>query len=207
MFSGLVEQMGQVTQVGQQGSLLRLTVEPEQPWSDLQLGESIAINGTCLTVVAFSPQTFQVELSPETLKCTAGPWTMGQRVNLERALAVGARLGGHVVTGHVDGVGVVEEILEQQPWRILRIRGPQPLARFWVPKGSVTVEGVSLTLVDVGGPLGRPDLDPTEFTVWLIPHTLEKTTLHTLQAGSPVNLEADILAKYTQRAQALEALS
>ena len=132
---------------------------------------------------------------------------MGQRVNLERALAVGARLGGHVVTGHVDGVGVVEEILEQEPWRILRIRGPQPLARFWVPKGSVTVEGVSLTLVDVGGPLGRSDLDPAQFTVWLIPHTLEKTTLHTLQAGSPVNLEADILAKYTQRAQALEALS
>lgn len=207
MFTGLVEQTGKVTEIAQQGNLLRVEVQPLQVWSDIELGESIAINGTCLTVVATSAQGFWVELSPETVARTAGPWQPGQQVNLERAMRVTGRLGGHVVTGHVDGVGQLEGLREEHPWRVLQIRSPRSLARFWVPKGSVTVDGVSLTLVDVGGPLGQPDLDPEVFTVWLIPHTLDQTTLHHLQVGDRVNLEADILAKYAQRAQALAEVS
>lgn len=200
MFTGIIEQLGRVTHTAEQDGNLSVTVTPERMWTDVQLGESIAVNGACLTVTAWNDSSFRVELSRETLAKTAPHWQGGTRVNLERAMTAQARFGGHVVSGHVDGVGEILRVEAQPGAYTMTVRAPHHLARYLVPKGSVTVDGVSLTVVDAGGPAGsRADLGADEFTLWLVPHTLEVTTLHTWQASTKVNLEADQLAKYVER--------
>lgn len=211
MFSGIVEEVGRVLSVvpvagsdADRGSDQRVTIEADQVLEGTQLGDSIAVSGCCLTVVKLNTDSFEVELSSETIAKTAPRWAEGATVNLERALRVSDRLGGHIVSGHVDGVGEVLELDAQPGAYVLRVRAPASLAGHLVPKGSVTVDGVSLTLVDVGGPGGtRPEWPATDFTLWLIPHTLQVTTLGELRAGARVNVESDILAKYVERQQLL----
>ncbi|RDI96375.1 riboflavin synthase [Meiothermus sp. QL-1] len=205
MFTGIVEQTGQIRQARTQSGNRELYIAPQQMWDDLGVGESIAVSGVCLTVVAFDRVGFTVQLSQETLAKTAPYWQEGAWVNLERALAANGRLGGHLVTGHVDGVGRVLRVEPEDGRYVVWLEAPPHLARYLVPKGSVAVDGVSLTVVDVGGPAGsRPELPSTHFSLWLIPHTLAVTTLGNWQPGRLVNLEADILAKYLERLVRLE---
>ncbi|WP_084543000.1 riboflavin synthase [Deinococcus murrayi] len=201
MFTGIVEQVGRVTHAAEVGGTLTLKVTPERMWPDLTLGESVACAGTCLTVTGWDETGFTVDLSRETLQKTAPHhWQVGARLNLERAMTAAGRFGGHVVSGHVDGTGEILERREDPGAYTLRVRAPAHLARYLVPKGSVTVDGVSLTVVDTGGPGGsRADLAPDEFTLWLVPHTLEVTTLGDWRPGTVVNLEADQMAKYVER--------
>jgi len=201
VFSGIVEEVGTVTRVAEDGDV-RLTIAAQRVLGDVKLGDSISVSGCCLTVIAFDEQSFDVELSRETVAKTAPRWSLGSKVNLERALRVSDRLGGHIVSGHVDGVGEVLELSAEPGAYVLRVAAPPALAAHLVPKGSVTVDGVSLTLVDVGGPGGtQPEWPANEFSLWLIPHTLEVTTLGELRPGSRVNVESDVLAKYVERLQ------
>jgi riboflavin synthase len=165
-----------------------LTIETPRALPRLALGESIAVNGACLTVTAMQGRRFRVDVSPETLRrTTLGTLAKDRRVNLERALRVGDRLGGHVVLGHVDGVGRLERIEPDGDWVLYRFRAPRELAAYLVEKGSIAVDGVSLTIFACRA--GR-------FTVALIPHPLARTTLGTLARGDGVNLEADVLLKH-----------
>lgn len=191
MFTGLVEGVGQISGVSRRGEGLVLTVTPPFPAAELTLGESISVAGACLTVVSRQDKTFQVEVSPETLaRTTLGLKKAGDRVNLERALKVGDRLGGHLVTGHVDGLGVLKE-RRQGPEHLQLFFGlPAALAPLAVEKGSVAVDGVSLTINEVRG---------AGFGVNIIPHTARHTTLGTLKVGDRVNLEMDIVGKYVMR--------
>ena len=208
MFTGIIEQTGRVTHAAEQNGNLTVTIAPTQMWADLVLGESIACGGTCLTVTGWDEQSFCVDLSRETLAKTAPHWEAGQELNLERAMTAQARFGGHIVSGHVDGVGEVLEVREEPGAYTMRVRAPRSLAKYLTPKGSITVDGVSLTLVDVGGPAGsRPEWPLDEFTLWLVPHTLEVTTLKHWRAGTRVNLEADQVAKYVERLLAVGAAS
>jgi riboflavin synthase len=191
MFTGLVEALGCVRDVvpQQAGTLLRVA-EPEIA-RDLPVGASVALNGVCLTVVDISLDAFSFQVGPETLRLTnLGELTSGMRVNLERSLQVGARLGGHIVQGHVDGLGRLTSRLHQGDWEMLWFSCPPELTGFMVRKGSITVDGVSLTLVDVSG---------GGFSVALIPHTLTVTTLGTKPPGGSVNLEVDLFAKYIHK--------
>jgi riboflavin synthase len=187
MFTGLVEALGEVRELTAEGAGRALTVAV--PFAaELTLGESVAVNGTCLTVVAHDAATCRFEVGPETLlRTNLGELRAGDRVNLERSLRVGDRLGGHWVQGHIDGVGRIERRVPDGPWLGVWFSCPPELAAQMVPKGSVAVDGVSLTLVEVtaGG-----------FSVALIPHTLDHTTLGFKRPGDAVNLETDILAKY-----------
>lgn len=191
MFTGLVETLGQVVELVPAGTGRRLAVCAALAHEPVQLGESIAVNGACLTVVQVAGTALTFQVAPETLRRTnLGLLQPGNRVNLERALRVGDRLGGHWVQGHIDGTG---QLLERRPdgdWEMFHFSCPATLARYLIPKGSIAVDGVSLTLVDVG-----PDL----FSVALIPHTLAVTTLGTLSPGAIVNLEIDLLAKYVEK--------
>ena len=190
MFSGIIAAVGRITQLVPREVGYRLHVDAASlDLDDVALGDSIAHNGVCLTVVAREGNTFMVDVSPETLACTVGLSAPGP-VNLEKALRLADRLGGHLVSGHVDGVG---EVLRFDPVgdnRLLVIRAPQALAKYIARKGSITINGVSLTTNEVNG---------TDFTINLIPHTLANTTLQYLQAGSPVNLEVDLIARYCER--------
>ena len=193
MFSGIIAALGHITQLTprQDGTpTVRLTVEAGQlGLDDVALGDSIACNGVCLTVVDKHDNAFYVDVSPETLSCTIGLAEPGP-INLEKALRLSDRLGGHLVSGHVDGVG---EVLRFDPVgdnRLLEIRAPHALAKYIARKGSITVNGVSLTTNTAEGDC---------FTINLIPHTLEATTLERLQAGSRVNLEIDLIARYVER--------
>ena len=193
MFSGIIAAVGHITQLTprQDGTpTVRLTVEAGRlDLNDVTLGDSIACNGVCLTVVEKRDNCFFVDVSPETLSCTIGLSAPGP-INLEKALRLADRLGGHLVSGHVDGVG---EVLRFDPVgdnRLLEIRAPQSLAKYIARKGSITVNGVSLTTNSVSG---------ASFSINLIPHTLEATTLGKLQAGSRVNLEIDLIARYVER--------
>ncbi|MBL8818521.1 MAG: riboflavin synthase [Planctomyces sp.] len=189
MFTGLVEGQGKIRRIAALPAGLRLSVQI--PWvSELQIGDSVAINGCCLTVVSLDVNagTADFEAGEETLsKTNLGRLSEDSPVNLERSLSVGARLGGHFVQGHVDGTGIVTEILRNTDWIDMWFEVSPELSRLMVPKGSVTVDGVSLTLVNT--PPGR-------FSVALIPHTLEVTTLGSRQVGDLVNIENDILGKY-----------
>ncbi len=188
MFTGLVEALGAVRQVAPEGTGQALVVAEPRLGPELALGDSVAVNGVCLTVVACEAETFRFQVGPETLRCTnLGELAAGDRVNLERALALGDRLGGHIVQGHVDGVGHIARRQPEQDWDLVWIDCPAELARQMVRKGSVAVDGVSLTLVDVAA---------TAFSVALIPHTLALTTLGFKQTGASVNLETDVFAKY-----------
>lgn len=208
MFTGIVEQVGRVAHTAPQGGNLTVSIEPARMWSDLTLGESIACSGTCLTVTGWDERAFTVDLSRETLAKTAPHWQAGRELNLERAMTAQARFGGHIVSGHVDGVGEILSVDAQPGAYTMRVRAPRGMAKFLTPKGSITVDGVSLTLVDVGGPAGsRPEWPAEEFTLWLVPHTLEVTTLKHWAAGTRVNLEADQIAKYVERLLAVRALA
>jgi riboflavin synthase len=193
MFTGLVESMGVVRQLSQVGPGVRLVIELTEPMTDgLVRGESIAINGCCLTVVDLEQGTVAFDAGAETLQRTnLGGLQPGGRVNVERSLRVGDRLGGHWVTGHIDGVGWLDTRQDEEQWSTFWFRVPQPLTLQMVSKGSIAVDGVSLTLVDV---------QPDRFSVALIPHTLQVTTLGGLVPGDAVNLETDVLAKYAQKA-------
>ena len=196
MFTGLVESVGQLSAVVEQPPGRRLVIaapsfRDADPTRDVKLGDSIAINGCCLTVVEIDGDELSFEAGEETLSRTnLGELTAGSTVNLERSLAVGDRMGGHYVTGHVDCVGQLIERVDDPPWANLKFSVPAPFAQQIVAKGSITVDGISLTVVDVG---------EDYFTVALIPHTLDATTLGGRQVGDRINLETDLLAKYVQR--------
>jgi riboflavin synthase len=196
MFTGIVEELGHVRALDVQDGHARLHVACETVVGDAAIGDSIAVNGCCLTVTTRpSPDDgggFTADLMLATLQATAlGDLQPGAPVNLERAMAVGARLGGHLVQGHVDAVGTVVDRDERPGTVFLTVEAPQAVARYLVPKGSVTVDGVSLTVVDLPA--------PDRFRVGLIPHTLEVTTFGGRQPGDRVNLEADVIAKYVER--------
>jgi riboflavin synthase len=191
VFTGIVEELGTVRAVVDQGDSLRLTVEGPLVVSDAAVGDSLAVNGCCLTVVEHNDTEFIADVMRETLQKTViGALRPGDPVNLERAVTAGTRLGGHVVQGHVDGVGWIAERQLSDNWTAVTFSVEPALARYLVPKGSVTVDGVSLTVVEVG---------PDSFTVSLIPETLARTTLGIKQAGQPVNVEVDVIAKYVER--------
>ncbi len=186
MFTGLIEQVGTIAALERRDDGLSIRIECAlHPYT---LGESIAVDGTCLTVKSFSPEHFDADASLETLdKTNLGKLATGDRVHLERALALGERLGGHLVTGHVDGVGSLAERAAEGEYLRATFEVPKRLAPFLAPKGSIAVNGVSLTVNAVHG---------NRFDVMLVPYTLDETTFGTMQPGARVNLEVDILAKY-----------
>jgi riboflavin synthase len=188
MFTGLVEGMGTVAEVTSDGTGTLLRIKQPALAPELPLGASVAVNGVCLTVVAIDADTFAFQAGPETLRLTnLGELRTGDRVNLERSLRVGDRLGGHIVQGHVDGMGRLVRRETQGEWEMLRFACPPDLSTFMVRKGSIAVDGVSVTLVDV---------EPGGFSIALIPHTLAVTTLGAKKHGQSVNLEVDLFAKY-----------
>lgn len=200
MFTGIVEEVGTITEATKAGGLLRLRVRAREVLADLGIGDSILVSGCCLTAVERDAEGFEVELAKETVAKTAPRWHSGARVNLERALALDGRFGGHLVSGHVEAAGTVTRVSMEAGDHRLTVRAPARLAPYLLPKGSVTVDGVSLTIVDVGGPAGsRADLGASDFTLSLIPHTLAVTTLGDLEEGALVNLETDLLARYAER--------
>jgi riboflavin synthase len=194
MFTGIVEELGEVVSLDSLGDAVRLTVRGPRVVSDAAHGDSISVNGCCLTVVDFDDQQFSVDVMAESLdKTSIGDLSPGSRVNLERAVPANARLGGHIVSGHVDGVGTIVQREPSEHWDVVTISLPGDLARYIAMKGSITVDGISLTVSGVSdGPSPR-------FQVSLIPATLKLTTLGFKQAGDPVNLEVDVIAKYVER--------
>lgn len=190
MFTGIVAATGKITHITPLEKGLRLTVDAGAlDLADVAIGDSISHNGVCLTVVALSGNSFNVDVSQETLSCTVGLDAPGE-VNLEKAMRLSDRLGGHLVSGHVDGVGEVVSFQPVGESHELVIRAPAELAKYISRKGSITVNGVSLTTNSVDGAV---------FSINLIPHTVAVTTLKHLTAGSPVNLEVDLLARYVER--------
>jgi riboflavin synthase len=188
MFTGLVESLGTVRSVVSDGAGTLLAVEELLIAKDLPLGASVAVNGVCLTVVAGDERSFSFQAGPETLKLTnLGELQAGMKVNLERSLRLGDRLGGHIVQGHVDGVGRIDKRCPEGGWEYVWFTCAPELTKQMIRKGSITIDGVSLTLVDV---------EQGRFSVALIPHTLAITTLGLKQAGDTVNLETDLFAKY-----------
>ena len=191
MFSGIITDVGTITRAENRNGGLRLSVETHTlGMDDVQLGDSIAVNGVCLTVVKKDGNAFTVDVSRETLNCTAGLEAQGAHVNLEKALRLADRLGGHLVSGHVDGVGGVLSFTDLEESWTLTVRAPQALAKYIAVKGSITINGVSLTVNEV---------QDAVFSVNLIPHTLLATTLKKLSAGAKVNLEIDLIARYVER--------
>ncbi|MFF8728704.1 riboflavin synthase [Streptomyces sp. NPDC015171] len=191
MFTGIVEELGEVTAVENLDDASRFRLRGPIVTEGAQHGDSIAVNGVCLTVVEHEGDEFTADVMAETLKRSSlGALTVGSRVNLERPTAVGARLGGHIVQGHVDGTGRVLARTPSENWEIVKISLPAELSRYVVEKGSITVDGISLTVVEAG---------QEHFTVSLIPTTLDLTTLGHKQPGDPVNLEVDVIAKYVER--------
>ena len=192
MFTGLVEGQGVVRSTERENSAIRLVIEvPSVFLTGGKLGDSVAIDGCCLTVVQLDGQRWHFQAGPETLaKTSLGRIQPGDSVNLERPLAADGRLGGHFVQGHVDGIGHVDSIEADGEWVTIWFRVPEQLTRQMVPKGSVAVDGISLTAVDV---------EKDRFSVALIPHTREVTTLGAKRVNDPVNIETDVLAKYVQK--------
>ena len=191
MFTGIVEELGTIVRLDRGTDSARLTVQGQLVTSDATHGASIAVNGVCLTVVEHADGEFTVDVMAETLsRSSLGSLRPGDRVNLERAMAAGGRFGGHVVQGHVDGTAQILERVPGDRWELVRLSLPATLARYVVEKGSITVDGVSLTVASI---------DDTSFTVSLIPTTLDLTTLGHKGIGDLVNLEVDVLAKYVER--------
>jgi riboflavin synthase len=190
VFTGIVTAVGRVRGAKAARGGKRLVIDAGGlSLRDVAIGDSIAVNGVCLTVVTRSARAFGADVSPETLACTAG-LAPGERVNLEKAMRLSDRLGGHIVTGHVDGVGAVKDVRPAGSSRVVTFKAPAVLAKYIARKGSITVNGVSLTVNVVSG---------GEFSVNLIPHTLAGTNLGELRVGGKVNLEVDILARYAER--------
>lgn len=195
MFTGIVEELGEVAGIEDLGEAARITLRCPQLAAGCSRGDSIAVNGVCLTVTAATATTFTADVMAETLRRSAlGTLVAGRPVNLERPLRLDGRLGGHLVQGHVDGVGTVLSRAPGPHWDVVRIAVPPELSRYLVEKGSIAVDGVSLTISGLGGDPGAP-----WFEVSLIPTTLQLTTLGRAQPGSAVNLEADVIAKYVER--------
>ena len=190
MFTGIIEEVGRV----KSHESSRLTVEASLVLGDTRVGDSIAVNGACLTVVSMNAGSFSVDVTPETLRRTnLGPLRPGDGVNLERPLAVGDRLGGHIVQGHVDGTGEVLSIMPEGDSLLMRFQAPRALMRYIVEKGYIAVDGASLTIVDC---------DERSFSISLIPYTRDHTTLGSRSVGDVVNLETDILARQVERLMA-----
>lgn len=191
MFSGLVETMAKIVRVISEPGGVRIQMRRPIEFNDVQIGDSIAVQGCCLTVVECSLDSLSFQAGMETLsRTTLGRLVEGDHVNCERSLRLGDRIGGHLVTGHIDGLGKVAERLDNADWSDLVIQAPPELMIQMASKGSITVDGISLTLVRV---------TEADFSVALIPHTLSATTLGQVKPGSMVNLETDLLAKYVQR--------
>ncbi|TIC80391.1 riboflavin synthase [Nocardioides sp. GY 10113] len=191
MFTGIVEELGTVRAVEDQGDAVRVTIAADLTLSDAGLGDSIAVNGVCLTVAERTEDSWTADVMAETLaKTSTGTLVAGDRVNLERAVTAEKRLGGHVVQGHVDGVGRIRSRQPSEHWDLVEIEMPAELSRYLVDKGSITVDGTSLTVVEA-----KDDA----FTVSLIPETLARTTLGFRQPGDLVNLEVDVLAKHVEK--------
>lgn len=191
MFTGIVEEMGAVTAVEKTLAGTRLTILAATVLGDLKIGDSLSVDGTCLTVVAKSERNLVVEISPETLSVTTlGHLTAGAPVNLERAMKLNERIGGHLVAGHVDGVGTIRSRHQEGNAIFFTIEAPDEILRYCVVKGSVTVDGISLTINNV---------TDKGFSVAIIPHTAKVTTLGLKQVGDPVNLESDLIGKYVER--------
>lgn len=191
MFTGIVEELGAVVAVEPLADAARLRIRGPLVTSDAVHGASIAVNGVCLTVVEFGGDEFTADVMQETLdRSSLGALAPGSRVNLERPVTLEARLGGHLVQGHVDGVGQILERIPSEHWEVVRVSLPDDLGRYVVEKGSITVDGISLTVVEAAHDW---------FSVSLIPTTLELTTLGAKTVGDPVNLEVDVVAKYVER--------
>ena len=191
MFAGIIEELGKLVELRAAPPGQRLVIDGPQVSQAVRIGDSIAVNGCCLTVVQIDGSRLGFDVGPESLQRTnLGQLTAGAPVNLERSLVVGDRLGGHFVTGHVDAVGYVDQRIDENDWSTIWYRVPPHLTRQMASKGSVAVDGVSLTLVDV---------ERDRFSVALIPHTLQVTTLGHKGPGAAVNLETDLLAKYVER--------
>ena len=206
MFTGIVEELGRVVRLETVEDCARLTVEAPTVTQDASLGDSISVNGCCLTVAAMHGSTFTADLMAETLtRTTLGSQAPGDPVNLERALRATDRLGGHIVQGHVDATAEVLDRSHGEHWDLLRVGLPREIARYVAVKGSVALDGVSLTVVDVeDAQHDAPDASPTpgagaSLSVGLIPETLQRTTLGTRRPGERVNLEVDVMAKYAER--------
>ena len=206
MFTGIVEELGRVVRLETNEDCARLTVEAPTVTQDVSLGDSVSVNGCCLTVAAVHRNTFTADLMAETLtRTTLGSQAPGDPVNLERALRATDRLGGHIVQGHVDATAEVLDRSHGEHWDLLRVGLPQEIARYVAIKGSVALDGVSLTVVDVeDAQHDAPDASPTpgagaSLSVGLIPETLRRTTLGTRRPGERVNLEVDVMAKYAER--------
>ncbi|WP_405660445.1 riboflavin synthase [Streptomyces sp. NBC_01166] len=191
MFTGIVEELGEVTAVEKLDDASRFRLRGPVVTEGAKHGDSIAVNGVCLTVVDLGENEFTADVMAETLnRSSLGALAAGSRVNLERPMALGGRLGGHIVQGHVDGTGHIIERRVSENWELVKISLPAGLTRYVVEKGSITVDGVSLTVVDAG---------TDHFTISLIPTTLALTTLGIKEPGDAVNLEVDVLAKYVER--------
>jgi riboflavin synthase len=196
VFTGIIEELGQVAEIVELGDSVRLALRGPTVTSDAHTGDSIAVNGVCLTVVNTDDGVFTADVMRETLgRSSLGALSVGSPVNLERPTVLGGRLGGHLVQGHVDGVGRLLARTSSANWDLVAISLPDELARYVVEKGSITVDGVSLTVVSVGD---------DRFSVSLIPTTLALTTLGSKMPGDPVNLEVDVIAKYVERLMALD---
>lgn len=190
MFTGLIEEIGRMDSVIRSGKGMALTIRANFILSDVRTGDSIATNGVCLTVTAFEKDRFVCDVMPETMRLTnLGQLGPGDPVNLERALRLGDRLGGHMVSGHIDGLGTIANIQREDNATWIRIQCPAKLLRLIIPKGSVAVDGTSLTVVDT---------DASGFRVSLIPETADKTMLLTKSVGDAVNLECDVIGKYVE---------
>ena len=191
MFTGIIEVLGRIASVEERDGDRRLLIEAGALLAQAKLGDSIAVNGACLTVAEIRGTQFAADVSRETLSATtAGLWSVGQAVNLEAALTAGKALGGHLVSGHVDGVGtLLDKHEDARSWR-MRFEAPAALTRYIARKGSITVDGVSLTVNEAAG---------RAFAVNMVPHTLQHTTLGRLQPGDAVNLEVDLIARYLEK--------
>jgi riboflavin synthase, alpha subunit len=191
MFTGIIEEVGKITQINKQGEFAVVTIQASKVLQDVHLGDSIAVNGVCLTVTSFSESQFTADVMSETLKRTSlGELKPSSPVNLERAMAANGRFGGHIVSGHIDGTGEVVGIKPAHNSIWYRIQTTPKLMRYIIEKGSITIDGISLTVVDT---------DDTSFRVSIIPHTIKETNLGSKKIGSLVNLENDIVGKYIEQ--------
>ncbi|GAB6100696.1 riboflavin synthase [Halanaerocella petrolearia] len=191
MFTGIVEELGTVQRINRGSKSIELTIAAKKVLEDVELGDSIATNGVCLTVTDFSQSQFTVDVMPETMrKSSLAQLKTGAQVNLERALRVGDRLGGHLVSGHIDGLGEIVSQEREDNAIIITIKPEVELLRYIIPKGSVAIDGISLTVAE---------LKETTFSVSIIPHTAQETVLGNKGVGDKVNLEADMIGKYVER--------
>ncbi|MBI9035890.1 MAG: riboflavin synthase [Bacteroidales bacterium] len=191
MFTGIIEEIGVIKSISKGSKSSQLTISASKVLKDVKLGDSIATNGACLTVVSFSSTEFTVDVMAETVrKTTLQKLTAGDKVNLERALRVGDRLGGHMVSGHIDGVGTIRGLLKEENAIWVNIETSSAILKYIIAKGSVAIDGISLTVAEVSD---------TAFKVSIIPHTAEETTLLKKKIGNQVNLENDLVGKYIER--------